>query len=226
MKKYFAPVSLAVLITAAFLYLSPHFIHPPIEKPELPLLPEVNLEVPFYPQAPDGNWDMPWQEACEESATTLAYFYATAQDLTKDTFRARILEIVDWENKTYGYFEHTNMDETARILAEVYNYSNFEIVRNITAKDLKKALSERKVIIAPFAGRLLGNPFYSGEGPYYHAMVIKGYGDGKFITHDVGTKRGEDYAYDEETLMNALHDWHDDDITKGNKTVIVVSPSA
>ena len=31
----------------------------------------LNLDLPFYTQAPHANWDYPWQEACEEASILL-----------------------------------------------------------------------------------------------------------------------------------------------------------
>jgi hypothetical protein len=42
-------------------------------KEELPA--EINLNVPFFPQAPDANWNQPWKDACEESSVVLAYHF-------------------------------------------------------------------------------------------------------------------------------------------------------
>jgi hypothetical protein len=32
---------------------------------------ELNIDLPFYTQAPTGNWDYPWQDACEEASVAL-----------------------------------------------------------------------------------------------------------------------------------------------------------
>ncbi len=75
-----------------------------------------------------------------------------------------------------------------------------------------------------FAGKEIGNPFYSNGGPTYHAMVIKGYKAGqKIITEDVGTKRGEDYVYPWKVLDGALHDYTVP-IDSGAKEMIEVIP--
>jgi hypothetical protein len=34
-----------------------------------------NLDIPFYAQAPDGNWELPWKEACEEASIILAHYF-------------------------------------------------------------------------------------------------------------------------------------------------------
>ncbi|MFH0821035.1 MAG: C39 family peptidase [Candidatus Peregrinibacteria bacterium] len=199
----------------------------PVSQPSVPVtadaLPEsVNLSVPFYPQAPDADWSLPWQEACEEASVVLAYYGATGQSITRDEFREELLKIIDWEMKNLGHYEHTNAVETARILKDYYGYTNFEILENPSIDDLKDRLAQGRLIIAPFAGRELGNPFYSGIGPLYHMMVIRGYDDEHFITNDVGTKRGANFVYPYKRLLNAMHEWHDEDIDLGAKNVIVL----
>ncbi|PIZ71511.1 hypothetical protein COY07_04825 [Candidatus Peregrinibacteria bacterium CG_4_10_14_0_2_um_filter_43_11] len=183
----------------------------------------INLDVPFFSQAPDADWDLPWQEACEEASVILAYHYVTEKELDRDLFRQSILDLVQWEVQHFGSYEHTTIAQTAEILRGYYGFSDFEIVESPSVDDLKKELSLGHVIIAPFAGRQLGNPFYSGEGPYYHMMVIRGYDEKHFITNDVGTKRGENFIYSYDVLISAMHDWHNEDINFGEKKVIVLN---
>lgn len=183
---------------------------------------EINLNIPFFSQAPDADWSMPWQEACEESAVLLAYYYVTDQSPTKEQFKLDVQTLVDWQIENYGDYEHTNIEQTAKMLKEVFKFSNFRVLTNPSIEDIKKELSKGHPIVAPFAGRQLGNPFYSGEGPYYHMMVIKGYDEKHFITNDVGTKRGENFIYPYQTIMSAMHEWHDTDINLGAKKVIVL----
>jgi hypothetical protein len=183
---------------------------------------EINLDVPFFPQAPDADWGMPWQEACEEAAVLLAYYYATDQSPTKEEFKANIQQLIDWQIENFGDYKHTNIEQTAKMLSEVFKYSSIQVFKDVNAEDLKKELAQGHVIVAPFAGRELQNPFYSGEGPLYHMMVIKGYDEEHFITNDVGTKRGENFIYPYETIMSAMHEWDDTDINLGQKKVIVI----
>lgn len=184
----------------------------------------INLEIPFFPQAPDGDWSLPWQETCEEASVILAYYAATHKSLTKDEFRQEILNLVEWENKTFGDYKHTNIAQTAQILKEYYAFSEFEIVENPAVDQLKNHLAQGHLIIAPFAGRELPNPFYRQPGPLYHMMVLRGYDDKNFIVNDVGTKRGENFIYPYQTLLSAMHEWHDEDIQLGAKKVIILSP--
>lgn len=183
---------------------------------------EVNMDVTFFPQAPNADWGMPWQEACEEASATLAFYYISGQPLSKPLFKSEINGLVDWQNRKFGDFKHTTIDQTAEMIKRYFKYENYEVIENPTIEQLKKELVNMNLIIAPFAGRQLGNPFYSGEGPLYHMMVIKGYDEKNFITNDVGTRRGQDFIYPYKTIMNAMHDWHDTDISLGAKKVIVM----
>ena len=56
-------------------------------------------------------------------------------------------------------------------------------------------------------------------------LVVRGYTDDKFITNDVGTRKGENYQYDYDVLMNSIHDWNDGDVDNGQRVVIVVWPN-
>ena len=62
-------------------------------------------------------------------------------------------------------------------------------------------------VIIPAAGRDLDNPYYSGDGPWYHMLLVTGYDKKYFITNDPGTRQGLDYKYKHKKLVNAIHDW-------------------
>ena len=172
---------------------------------------EFNLDIQFYSQAPFSDWGMPYQEACEEASLILAYNFVTFRTMTVEEFDEAIREMVSWQIATYGVHKDITIEEVGTIAEKYLGYSNFEIVDNPTTEQMKEFLAKGYPIVAPFAGRKLGNPFFTEPGPIYHMLVIRGYEDDpnglKFITNDVGTRRGENFVYDEETLMNALHDW-------------------
>jgi len=189
---------------------------------------EINLDIPFYSQAPFGNWDMPYQDACEEASLLLAYYYATDQTVTAEEFDEALLAMVDWQVDYFGSYKDTTIEQTAEIASEYLGYQNWEVVEDPTVEELKTYLSKGYPIVAPFAGRYLGNPYFTGEGPVYHMLVIRGYDDTYFITNDVGTRRGENFIYTYDVLMNALHDWDvsaiadDEGILNGSKKVLVL----
>lgn len=53
-------------------------------------------------------------------------------------------------------------------------------------------------------------------------LLLKGYTPTQFITNDAGTKRGANYPYDFQTVLNANHDWNGGDVEHGAKKIIVV----
>ena len=140
-----------------------------------------------------------------------------------ETYNDELLKLVDWEVDYFGDYEHTSVDQTAEMLK-----INFElestIHQNPTFADIQNILSKGNLIVAPFAGKLLKNPNFKNGGPTYHMLVIKGYDANKMqiVTHDVGTKNGEDYVYSWDTINKALHDWHDEDILLGEAKIIEV----
>lgn len=194
-------------------------------RPNIPekLPPTINLDVPFFPQAPDADWSLPWKEACEEASIVLAHYYLTGETLDKETFKREVLALADWQIGEWGHYIDTNIEQTARMLEEFFGHDSYKIIDDPTPEQIKRELAEGHPVVAPFAGRQLGNPFYSGQGPYYHMMVIVGYDDkGNFITNDVGTRRGHDFVYSIETIMSAMNDWGTLDINFGSKRVLVL----
>lgn len=195
---------------------------------------EINLDVPFSTQAPLVNWDLPYQEACEEASMLLVHRFYTGEPLIPTIADQEILKLVEWEKKTFGYYEHTTAEETARILREYFGYQDVEVRYDISIEDIKNEVVQGRPVIVPFAGRLLGNPNYKQPGPIYHMLVVKGFTkDGHIITNDVGTRRGHNYVYDPNVFWNAIHDapeggsaWNNPNpaeyIKTGRKAMIIV----
>lgn len=187
------------------------------------LIPQTfNLNVPFGSQAPFANWDMPYQEACEEAAAIMVHYYYESKQLTPKIMNEEILKLVEWENKTFGYYEDTKASEIARILHEYFGHKNVEVRYEFAINDIKEEIAQGRPVILPAAGRLLPNPNFRQPGPIYHALVAKGYTENKIITNDPGTRKGHDFLYDPKELMNALHEWNEEDILKGGKAMVVV----
>ena len=187
-----------------------------------PLPAEINLKVPFTPQAPHANWELPYGEACEEASVLMVHYYFEKKTFTKESADKEIKKLVDFQNKKYGFYKDSTADETARFIKD---YLKYKKVRVITASidAIKQELAAGRPVIIPAAGRLLGNPNFRRPGPLYHMLVVKGYTkDGKFITNDPGTRNGANYFYDQKVLMNAIHDWNGGDVNKGKKVIIVV----
>ena len=198
-------------------------------KSELPvtdyeLLQEINLAIPFTSQAPSKNWGLPYAEFCEEASSLMAASYINGWSIPTSEFaEEKMLEIKSFEEKRFGYYKDTTAEETAIILREFYNFNKVQILYNPTIDDIKKAVAGGKAVMAPMAGRLLGNPYFQSPGPIYHMLVIKGYTkEGNIITNDPGTRRGADFIYAPNIIMNAIHDWNGGDVDNGKKVVIIV----
>ena len=186
----------------------------------------LNLAVPFTSQAPHGNWDEPYQEACEEASVYMvhAYFEGVPEGrIPADTADLDLLKIVAFEEELFGYYEDTTAEKTG-VFAELMFGHTYRLIEDPTVDQIKAELVAGRPVIVPAAGRLLGNPYFTAPGPIYHMLVIRGYTqDDQFIVNDPGTSRGESFLYDFDTLLYALHDWNNGgEINQGRKVVIVL----
>ncbi len=198
------------------------------EEPDLDETPppqSLSIKLPFYSQAPFGNWDYPWQETCEEASIALVANIYLEKNWSREEFNEELLRLVDWEMEAFGAYEHTTVDQTVQMIEENYGLQTV-VHENPTFQDLERSIASGHLIVAPFAGKMLGNPNFTNEGPPYHMLVIKGYDSTKrqVVTHDVGTRNGEDYVYSWEVISAALHDWDDQAIEQGAPRWIEVFP--
>lgn len=180
------------------------------------------LPVPFTSQAPFANWEMPYQEACEEASMIMAgeYFKGNKKlQLDPSYADAEILKLVEWETN-HGFAQDVTAQEVASILKDYYALGASVVKYN--PQVIKQAILERKLVLLPAAGRLLGNPYFRRPGPLYHMLVVKGFEDNEFITNDPGTKRGENFRYNESILAYAVHDWNGSQVEKGEQVMIIV----
>lgn len=132
--------------------------------------------------------------------------------------------IKTYEELVFGRSKDNSAEEIATVLRNLYRIKNIQTKEIKTAEDIKVELSAGKIIIVPLAGRLLGNPYFTPPGPFYHMVVVKGFDDkrGVFIANDPGTRRGADYLYKYDTLFRAIHDLNNGSVLTGKKMVIVV----
>ncbi len=189
----------------------------------------IMYDVPFTPQAPFAEWeDQRQQDGCEEASILMAMRWVQDRDLSLSEARTIILDMADFLLVKYGEYRDTSAEDMiTRIFNDYFEYYNVRLKTRVSIDDIKEELRRGNIILAPTNGRLLGNPYFSGEGPEYHALIIKGYDErtGEFITNDPGTKRGESYRYKYEVMENAIADYptgfHRPRL-QDNKTVIVI----
>jgi len=194
---------------------------------EQEFLPEsINLDIPFYTQAPEGDRSLPWKEACEESSIILAAYFMNNESLWLTEFKQEVYNLVDLQNEMFGKYIDTSVAETKELFDAYYGIWRTQIIDNPTIEEMKYHLAQWHPIVAPFAWKLLGNSNFTNGWPRYHMLVIKGYDDEYFYTNDVWTKRGKDFPYTYDVIMNSLHDlvpvwaW---DITNGAKRILVLT---
>ncbi|MBP9698268.1 MAG: hypothetical protein KBD65_03695, partial [Candidatus Moranbacteria bacterium] len=111
--------------------------------------------VPFTVQAPFGEWGDPvFQDACEEASMIMAEAWATGETLTKESAKAKIQALATFQKKKFGHAVDTSIQDTAWLLNEYFHV--FGTVRtSIEKEDIKKALSENRLVIVPTDGQKL-----------------------------------------------------------------------
>ncbi|MCD6096863.1 C39 family peptidase [bacterium] len=205
------------------------------EKPLPESLPsKVDIPVPFTPQAPFAVWDDDHNEACEEAALIMVKHFQDNTPLDKETAEVEILDSIAWQKTNWNGHFNLSAEKIVQLAETYFKIKNIYLEKNPSIEDIKRHLAKGEIIIAPTYGRELKNPYFRGQGPIYHALIIRGYNKDKFITNDPGTKRGEKFTYSQDNLYNAIHSWpgefqkHYSEqeavqlIKQGEKTIIVV----
>lgn len=200
----------------------------PVEVPAEAAIPaSFNLAAPFTSQAPFANWDAVHEETCEEAAVymVVAYYRGVAGQIPPQTAEDELQGLVALENEMFGFYQDTTALQTAYLAEKMYGNSA-QVETDPTVESIKAHVAAGRPVIVPTAGRLLRNPNFSGDGPPYHMIVIRGYTETSFVTNDPGTRRGEEYVYDIGTVMNAMHDWTGsyETIESGPKAILVIYP--
>ncbi|KKU30914.1 MAG: hypothetical protein UX57_C0022G0010 [Candidatus Uhrbacteria bacterium GW2011_GWE2_46_68] len=188
------------------------------------LPPSINLSVPFTSQAPQANWDLPYQEACEEASVLMVdWYYKGVEEISIEEADRAILDLITFEEEQGLPIDLTG-GELAELIQDYFGYTKVEVLENPSIESLKEHLSARRPVIVPAAGRLLENPHFRSPGPIYHMFVLRGYMDNVFITNDPGTRHGEAYLYPFDTVYHAMHDWNGGEVEIGAKQVVVIYP--
>lgn len=203
-----------------------HTIAPKPTKIELSGLPNRHLiNTIFVPQAPEKNWDQPWQDACEEAALlTVHYYYSKASpNIVTD------LNNVFAEESKLGFSHDVNQTQMAQVASSLWNYQT-KIIDDPNLEDIKTSISQDIPVIITANGKTLykENKRFKSGGPWYHALVILGYDDDKqqFTVHDVGTQFGAYFKYSYSLLEESIHDFPisgvKEEIDSGSKKILIL----
>lgn len=175
----------------------------------------INLAVPFTSQAPTKNWEQPWQDACEEASILMVdYFYQNKKFPGAEQVEYILGPMVDWQIANWGGHHNLPVARVAELVTTTFGYET-KIIEDLDADKIKAWLNQGVPVIVPADGHKLANPHFTGDGPDYHMMVIKGYVGDRFITNDPGTQYGADFVYTSENLLMSIGDW---DIQKTSAT--------
>jgi len=169
----------------------------------------INLDVPFTSQAPTANWEQPYQDACEEASVLMVdYYYQNKKMPDQVIVEFTLFDMVEWQKKHWLGHRNLSMYELAKYVEVITDYET-EVVEKLTIEKITEFLDRGLPVIVPANGKKLANPHFSNGGPEYHMLVIKGYleEEGKFITNDPGTRRGENYLYSYANMMESIADW-------------------
>lgn len=196
----------------------------------LPVL-ATNDSVPFLTQAPLAQWeDQRQQDGCEEAAAIMAMAWVRGEKtIDKTQGRNLIIEISEFEQDKYGEYRDVYVDDLVDwVFKDWFKYDKVKVLKEVTLEQLKEELTKGNLILAPTNGQILKNPNFKAPGPERHMLIIKGYDDNqkKFITNDPGTRKGENYCYDENVLFTAINAYptgYHQKIEKIEKSVIIVS---
>lgn len=171
----------------------------------------IDADVPFVVQAPFQNWDDPiFQNACEEASIVMAMGWINGvKSISPEEAQKQILDIVNFENSTFGYNTDTNTWDVEKIFRGFFHYEYVSFAQDIAVDDIKDELQAGNLVLTPVFGQALGNPYYVAPGPVAHMLVITGYDPKKkeFITNDPGTKRGKAFRYDEDLFFDAVWEY-------------------
>lgn len=193
--------------------------------PPTKLAQEINLAIPFTSQAPTQNWDQPFQDACEEASLLMVdYYYQNKKLPDKSAVENILRQMVLWQEQNWGGHDNLAISKLAEFALINFNYHS-EIVNDLTADKIRIYLRAGRPLIVPADGKKLANPNFRNGGPVYHMLVIKGFVDDKFITNDPGTRKGADFIYTEENLMESIADWDESkSAASGSKTALIILP--
>ncbi len=190
----------------------------------VPIPDTFQLSVPFTSQAPEKNWNQPWQDACEEAVLLMLDAYYKGYSLSPLFARDELLKILAYED-TLGYGGSIEIEKIKQVGMDTLHLEKHgkpTIVQHPTAEDIKRYIAAGKPVLVVADGKILPNPHFTNGGPEYHALIVTGYTADTFITNDPGTQFGEHFVYQIDELMNAIRDWNGGNVKEGRRVIMVI----
>lgn len=181
------------------------------------------LNMPFYSQTPLGKWDATHENTCEEASVLNGGLYLLGKKLAPAEFDQEMMAMINIEKKLSINFSDSTVTE-AKQFSDAYFSGKIssKIMVSPTIEDIETEIAAGHPVIVPLSGRDIGNPNFTPPGPVYHMLTVKGYDALNFITNDVGTRKGDSYAYPKDLIIQNMHDWNAQDIHLGAKKALVL----
>ncbi|MBU0648102.1 C39 family peptidase [Patescibacteria group bacterium] len=171
------------------------------------LIPETKvLDVPFVMQAPFANWSE-HNESCEEAGILLAHYYYMGVYLSKQQADLELKDMVRWQIVNYGAEYDIYAQEMGDLAKDYYGYDTFRVIDG-TTENIEKEITNGNPVIVPTTAAYLKEEKSDYPEMGYHVVVIVGYDQYGFITHDPGTYSGEDFRYSNRVMQNAMRDYN------------------
>lgn len=166
---------------------------------------EYILEVPFVMQAPFANWSE-HNESCEEAGILLAHYYYLDQPLTKQQADWELKDMVQYQLNNYGGEYDIYAEQMAWLATDYYGKYEPRVIYG-TIENIKSELLAGNPVIVPTTAAYLKTEKNDYPEMGYHVVVVVGYNQRGFLTHDVGTYTGEDFTYSYDVLQSAMADY-------------------
>lgn len=175
-----------------------------------------NQDVPFVVQAPGGFWENPrYQDGCEEASLLMAFSWVQGKEIKNPALT--LDEISYAMEERLGTFYDTSIEDTFLFAHEYLDGEGTSLKKDVVKNDLIEELLRGNIVGITVNGQRLNNPYFTPPGPLYHMIILRGYDPEtkEFIANDPGTKRGEEFRYQEDLLFSALQNY-----TTGKKGTI------
>jgi Peptidase_C39 like family len=181
-----------------------------------------NLKVVFIPQAPLKVWDELHEDSCEEASMLMVNAYQRdVASYTPEEADDLIIPFVEHQTEQ-GDGPSISSARALELMKDYLGLKTAKLIPIDSIDDIKEQIALGRPVILPAAGKLLFNPNFKNGGPLYHMLVAKGYTEDTIITNDPGTRLGANYAYQNDVLWNAIHDWNGGDVENGARVMIIV----
>jgi len=182
----------------------------------------INLDVPYTSQAPERNWDQPWQDACEEVSLLMLDAYYKGYGLSPLYVKDEVQKMVAWEEKK-GWGGSIEIEKVKEVYEQMFGGTKqVRIIQNPTIAQIESFIDNGDPVLAVGDGTVLPNQWYTDGGPEYHAFIIRGYTQDGFITNDPGVNRGKNFLFPKTKVMQSLHDWNGGNVSSGVAAILVL----